>query len=345
MIKSEVKAPEGANNQELVTKAKSVLMGNKDTYCCNCVDGIKEGKGKCGSYERFMSDRTINMEISFDSPICEFFKDSDQLKAINFNNIIGQNEAKDKILTALSAGLKPNEIRDAYLKSIGMKAIRGIMLYGVPGVGKTETLRALELSLKDNPLIECEYVPCSAFQGGVGTNAEKIAAVFDRARSTKKNMFVMLLDEIDSIFMKKRGMLNVAERTNALQSEMDGMKDSSNIIIIATTNRIANIEDAMLSRFRDIVELYPPNDDERLQFIEKYIKPIPFTLPFDSSIMARDTKGFTGRNFRDIGLKMIDKYSQTNKPVDSHDLIKEVNKYAQRAGHLKNLMMKEQLDD
>jgi len=259
-----------------------------------------------------------------------------QSNIIDFSKIIGHLELKGKILDVLSSGLKDDPVREAYLKSIDFHSIRGIMIYSPPGLGKTETLRAIERSLKDHPLIEAKYHQCSEFQGTTGKNSKLIENVFELARSTKKKTYVMLLDEIDSIFMKKRGMLNVAERTNALLSEMDGMKDSSKIVIIATTNRIGNIEEAMMSRFRDLVQLQPPNEEERKEFILKYISPIIYDKQFDMNIMVRDTEGYTGRNFKDIGMKMIDIYSRTNKPVSLQSLLVEVGKYRNRAGLIKN---------
>jgi len=255
---------------------------------------------------------------------------------IDFSQIIGHIEVKERVLSVLAACVSGDKEREEYLKRIGAHNSKGILLYSKPGLGKTEVLRAIERSLKNHPLIEAEYLPGSLFQGTAGKNSKMIESTFDRARKTKKMVFLMLLDEIDSIMMKKRGMLNVSERTNALLAEMDGMKDSSNIVIIATTNRIKNIEDAVLSRFKTFITLQAPEEPERLEFISKFISPIKFDKPYDEAILARDTKGFTGRNFRDIGSYLIDIQAITHAPVPTSTLIIEVNKYMARAAVVRN---------
>src|SRR3972149_12078157 len=103
--------------------------------------------------------------------------------------------------------------------------------------------------------------------------------------------------------MKKRGHINVAERTNAMQSNMDGMKDSSNIVIIGSTNHIDGMEDASISRFT-VINLGLPTPYEREQFIKKFIVPIPMERKINTNVKVTLLAGYTGRKFREIGMKL-----------------------------------------
>lgn len=136
----------------------------------------------------------------------------------------------------------------------------------------------------------------------------------------------MLVDEIDSVLRKKRGLLNDAERTNAMQTNMDGMKDSSKIIMIATTNSIDSMEDASVSRFV-VIQLGLPTTEERKEFIKRYIQPIPSEKPIIIDAIVQYTDGFTGRQFRDIGKNLNRIRATTKKPITNMDITKQILKY------------------
>jgi len=249
-----------------------------------------------------------------------------KLHPINFDGIIGHEDLKQEILYAVLGKLNEDEESKAYLASIDDHATTGILLYGLPGVGKSNIMRAIEKSLINHPDIDCMSLDCSEFQGNVGTNAKIINERFDSARATKKRVCILLIDEIDSVLMKKRGHINVAERTNAMQTNMDGMKDSSKIIIIGATNHIDGMEDASISRFV-VINLGLPTSTERKAFIEKFILPIPMEKDINIDVMVKYTEGFTGRNFRDIGMKLNRIRAINKKPVSIIDLLKEITKF------------------
>jgi len=107
---------------------------------------------------------------------------------------------------------------------------------------------------------------------------------------------------------------------------MDGMKDSSKIIIIGATNHIDGMEDASISRFV-VINLGLPTSTERKAFIEKFILPIPMEKDINIDVMVKYTEGFTGRNFRDIGMKLNRIRAINKKPVSIIDLLKEITKF------------------
>jgi len=268
-------------------------------------------------------------------------KEEMRLHPINFDGIIGHEDLKQEILLAVLGKLNEDEESKAYLRSIDDHATTGILLYGVPGVGKSNLLRAIAKSLDNHPDIDCKSIDCSEFQGNVGTNAQTINDKFDEARNTSKMCCVMLVDELDSVMRKKRGLLNDAERTNAMQSNMDGMKDSSKIIMIATTNSIDSMEDASLSRFT-IISLGLPTTDERKEFIRRFIASIPSEKPILIDVLAKYTEGFTGRQFRDIGKNLNRIRAISKKPITSEDLTKQIAKYVQYSR--KNQKMSDELN-
>lgn len=264
-----------------------------------------------------------------------------RLHPINFDGIIGHEDLKQAILYKVKAKLVTSERSKLYRESIKYHATSGILIYGLPGVGKSDVLRQIAESVRDHPDIDCKEMSCSDFQGNVGTNAKMIDDVFDAARSTRKKCCIMLIDEIDSVMMKKKGHLNVAERTNAMQSNMDGMQDSSKLIIIATTNRINGMEEASISRFTRI-NLELPTSDERKEFIKRYILAIPMEKEPNIDVIVKYTEGFSGRMFRDLGLKLDDIEVVDNKPISYSVLIREISKYMTQAGRNQKRMQEDE---
>ena len=249
-----------------------------------------------------------------------------RLHPINFDGIIGHEDLKQEILNIVLGKLNEDDESKAYLKAIDDHAATGLLLYGLPGVGKSNIMRAMEKSLKNHPDIDCKSIDCSEFQGNVGTNATIINKTFEDARNTNKKMCIILVDEIDSVMMKKRGHVNVAERTNAMQSNIDGMKDSSKIAIVASTNTLDGMENASLSRFT-IINLGLPTSTEREEFIKRYISPIPMEIALNIEAITKNTDGFTGRNFRDIGKNLNRIRAITKKPIEIKVLLKEICKF------------------
>jgi len=249
-----------------------------------------------------------------------------RLHPINLDCIIGHEDLKAELINAIAGKVNADEESKAYLESIDYHAATGIIMSGAPGVGKSNIMRAIAKSLDNHPDIDCVTMDCSEFQGNVGTNAQIINDKFEAARHTKKLLCVMLIDEIDSVMMKKRGHVNVAERTNAMQTNMDGMKDSSKIIIVASTNCPELMEEASLSRFV-VINLGLPTLEDRKEMIKKYILPLPMEQPINVDVIAANTIGFTGRNFRDIGRNLNNIRAITKKPISPMVLLKELTKF------------------
>lgn len=256
-------------------------------------------------------------------------------RLINLNQIVGLSEIKNEFYESLAVRLSTSTAYKEYRSKRGIVKAESILMYSLPGIGKTYTLRQIQKSLSDHPDIDVIYKDSSEFQGQQGTNAKKIIKIFDDARATKKKICVLLLDEIDGIVMAKKGMLNVSERTNAFLSELDGMKDNYNLLVLATTNRINNIEKAILDRFK-VIRINAPSDIERELLIKMYLSDIKFDKEIEIKQIINATEGFTGRNFASIGDDLIREQTIRNQVLPLSRLSEQISKYVQRAGYIKN---------
>lgn len=152
---------------------------------------------------------------------------------------------------------------------------KGLLLHGKPGTGKTLVAKAAA-SEAGIPVL---YASGSEFvELYVGMGAKRIRDLFKQARELSKEhkACMIFIDEIDAIGFKRTNLTGrhalpssgsrEAETTlNQLLSEMDGFEGNQNILVVAATNLLGNIDDALLrpGRFDHKIELPLPNALER----------------------------------------------------------------------------------
>ncbi len=185
---------------------------------------------------------------------------------ITLDDIGGYNKVKIELKELLELQLKYSGL----MEQMKVPPIRGILLYGPPGVGKTMMSKALSKTL-DVKLISVSVaeIMYKGYEGAVST----IKEVFNRARENRPS--IVLLDELDAI-ASKRSQKNGGESSkivNQLLTEMDGIRNLKEVVVIGTTNRIKTIDPALLrpGRFDIIVKMGLPNRDERLDILQKYL--------------------------------------------------------------------------
>eukprot|EP00522_Entomoneis_paludosa_P007154 CAMPEP_0172448666 /NCGR_PEP_ID=MMETSP1065-20121228/7629_1 /TAXON_ID=265537 /ORGANISM="Amphiprora paludosa, Strain CCMP125" /LENGTH=758 /DNA_ID=CAMNT_0013200223 /DNA_START=22 /DNA_END=2298 /DNA_ORIENTATION=+ len=196
------------------------------------------------------------------------------------------------------------------IKQMGINHVRGMLLFGPPGCGKTliarqigKALNAREPKIVNGPEILDKFV---------GGSEEKIRELFKEAeqeqaeRADKSMLHIIILDEMDAI-CKARGTVRDGTGVqdsvvNQLLSKIDGVDSLNNILLIGMTNRKDMIDDALLrpGRLEVHVEIGLPDTKGRLQILNihtrnmresKRLAPdVPPRLPE----IAEKTKNFSG---------------------------------------------------
>lgn len=188
---------------------------------------------------------------------------------------------------------------EAFIKR-GINVPRGLLLYGPPGTGKTQIARTLanETGLR---FIAASTADMKA--GFIGQSGQKVAELFERARESAPCL--LFLDELD-IVAPVRGAGNngdqlTQEIVGQLLQEMDGVKvHSQSVFVLAASNRIDQIDSAVLSRFPKRVEIPIPDLKARQQLLQVMLhsKPIAFDIGEVSAYLAEHGVGMSGRDLR-----------------------------------------------
>lgn len=182
----------------------------------------------------------------------------------------------------------------------GINVPRGLLLYGPPGTGKTQIARTLanETGLR---FIAASTADMKA--GFVGQSGQKVRELFERARESAPCL--LFLDELDIVAPARGAGSNgdqfTQEIVGQLLQEMDGVKaHSQSVFVLAATNRIDQVDSAVLSRFPKRVEIPIPDEKARQQLLQVmlHLKPVAFDIGEVSGFLAKHGVGMSGRDLR-----------------------------------------------
>ena len=214
-----------------------------------------------------------------------------------FGDVQGIDSAKEELEEIVNFLRAPEK----YFVS-GAKIPKGALLTGKPGTGKTLLARAIagESSV---PFIQCSG--SSFIEMYVGLGAKRVRDVFEVARKNKP--CIVFIDEIDAIGKQRSGggvpANDEREQTiNQLLTEMDGFDNKAQIVVIAATNRVDILDEALLrpGRFDRKIQVNLPDVHGREKILEVHSKNKNLSEDVSLRNVARQTTGFSGADLANL---------------------------------------------
>ncbi|KAK9469821.1 hypothetical protein V1512DRAFT_19026 [Lipomyces arxii] len=213
---------------------------------------------------------------------------------ITFENVIAPPRTFDVLKdTVMLSIVMPEEFSYGILAS---SATSGILLYGPPGTGKTMLAKALA---KAGQTTFIEIQPSDLLDQYWGETEKKVHALFSLAR--KLNPCILFVDEVDSL-MRDRSARHVhRDMINQFMSEWDGLRTTKErILVIGTTNRPYDLDEAVLRRFPRRVMVDLPTERNREEIFKIHLQGETLGEDVSLSQLAKDTENFTGSDIKNI---------------------------------------------
>lgn len=213
---------------------------------------------------------------------------------VRFSDVIA-GEPKEDIKNLVSFLKNPTKYKKA-----GASMPKGVIFYGPPGTGKTLLAKAISSEAK---------VPFFSVSGSdfvemfAGVGAKRIRDLFKKAK--ENSPCIIFIDEIDSIGGKRGTANSHSEREqtiNALLNELDGFNNTSEILVLAATNRLDSLDDALIrsGRFDKHIAINLPELGERVKILELYAKNKKISDDVNLKQIAKTTIGFSGSDLKNL---------------------------------------------
>lgn len=337
------------NCEELTEKIKGVMMQgciNKNQILGIGSLGIKISIDNFIFYE---DDNVLDRTNGLIYPVTEFefsslnvkltnkkSSSNNQIFSTNFDfrelDIGGMNQELSTILRRVfMSRMLPSDI----VEKLNIVHVKGLIMFGPPGTGKTLIARQLSKCLKaksikiiNGPELLTKYV---------GETERKFRELFLEAESDSKTgqegLHVIIFDEFDSVVPKRGSLEGVSGDINnkvvtQLLSKIDGVDSLNNVLLIGMTNRLDQIDPAILrpGRFEVHVEINLPDESGREEILIIHTKHLYkeqcVSSDVDLKLIANLTKNYTGAELE--GLVREARSYAINEIVDLKDLSKKI---------------------
>ena len=214
-----------------------------------------------------------------------------QIPDVNWDDVGGLDELKDELREAVEWPVKHKEAYDY----VDVEAPKGVLLHGPPGTGKTLIAKALAKMTESNFI---SIKGPELLSKWVGESEKGVREIFRKARQAAP--CIIFLDEVDALVPRRGSGSSDSHVTENIVSqiltEIDGLEELHNVLIIGATNRLDIVDEALLrpGRFDRIIEVGNPDSKGRMHIFEIHTKKKPLENNVDIKKLVEITNGFSG---------------------------------------------------
>lgn len=223
---------------------------------------------------------------------------------VPWNDVIGMSDVKEEAWEIVKL-LKDRKL----LKAVGGKVIKGVVMFGPPGCGKTYLAKAMATE-SGFPFIS---IPGSEFVGKyIGTGQERMKSVFDEARKVAKaeGGCIIFLDEIDAFAYPRYNAQDMGgsqshnATVNQFLTELDGLRQTeNNVVVLAATNVNENGLDSAVTRAGRLerkIHISIPTLEDRKDLFKFYFGKVSVAEDVNPERWARIAMGTTPSDIDNI---------------------------------------------
>ncbi len=246
-------------------------------------------------------------------------KDSlESVPKVAYEDIGGLKEQVRKVRELVELPLRHPELFEKF----GVVPPKGVLLYGPPGTGKTLLAKAVANEA------QVHFISISAPEvmgKFVGEAEERLRNIFKDAQ--ENSPAIIFIDEIDAIAPKRDEAVGEVERRVVAQllSLMDGLISTRQIVVMASTNRVNTIDEALrrAGRFDREIEFGAPGKQERLEILTIHTRDMPLSPDVNLKEIADVTHGFVGSDFQALTKETVMRALRRYLPVLQEHTLKD----------------------
>ncbi|MBP1921026.1 transitional endoplasmic reticulum ATPase [Halorubrum alkaliphilum] len=219
-----------------------------------------------------------------------------ELPKMSWDDVGGLEDAKQQVQESVEWPLTSPE----KFERMGVEAPKGVLLYGPPGTGKTLMAKAVANETNANFISVRGPQLLSKW---VGESEKAIRQTFRKARQVSPT--IIFFDELDSLAPARGQEMgnNVSERVvNQLLTELDGLEEMGDVMVIGATNRPDMIDPALIrsGRFDRLVMIGQPDQEGRERILEIHTQDTPLAPDVSLREVADITDGYVGSDLEGI---------------------------------------------
>lgn len=219
-----------------------------------------------------------------------------EIPNVKWEDVGGLEKVKKELQEAVEWPLKYPDM----FKRMGIRPPRGIFIFGPPGTGKTLLAKAVATESEANFIA---VKGPELFSKWVGESEKGLREVFRKARQAAPT--IIFFDEIDAMAPRRGGDFgsHVMESVvNQMLTEMDGLEDLKEVVVIAATNRPELVDQALMrpGRFDRLVQIPAPDPTTRKKIFEVHTKRVPLAKEISLDKLVEQTEGYSGADIEAI---------------------------------------------
>ncbi len=213
-----------------------------------------------------------------------------QVPNVTWDDVGGLESLKEELREAIEWPLKHKEA----IEYVNVETPKGILLYGAPGTGKTLIAKAVAKMTESNFI---SVKGPELLSKWVGESEKGVREIFRKARQAAP--CIIFFDEIDAIIPRRSSgdTSHVTEKVvSQILTEIDGLEELHNVLIIGATNRLDIVDEALLrpGRFDRIIKVPKPDTKAREHIFKIHTKKKPISKDVDFYKLVQLTNGFSG---------------------------------------------------
>jgi transitional endoplasmic reticulum ATPase len=210
---------------------------------------------------------------------------------ITWDDVVLADDTRDHVMDILNVFSRPDVARE-----LGVRAPAGIVLYGPPGTGKTTIARAMASQIAASFY---ELSAADLLSKWAGESEQRVAKLFAKARANRPS--IIFIDEIDALLRRRSADATAKWEERVLSQflrELDGLKGGEGVLLVGATNRIDTIDEAIVGRRLEPIEVDLPDAVGRLKLLQNLCRSVKLAKNVNLRTLTAATEGMSGADLK-----------------------------------------------